>query len=174
MDSSAPENHTQSPTLQAASDRRRSRFILVGALAVAGIALAFIAFSNVGGNLVYYWGPTELIEAGDDAVGASVRLAGLVVTNSVRKGADGLTLDFEITDGQNTFPIHAEAVPPAMFREGIGVVIEGTLGQDGRFQTDRLMVKHDNQYQAPDTEDHRSIDELVKTLQFDSAQRADT
>ena len=45
--------------------------------------------------------------------------------------------------------VFAEAVPPPMFREGIGVVVEGTYGADNVFHTRRLMVKHDNQYQPP-------------------------
>ena len=49
---------------------------------------------------------------------------------------------------------------------GIGVVVEGTLGSDGTFETQRLMVKHDNEYRAPDAEDDRSVEELMETMQF--------
>jgi cytochrome c-type biogenesis protein CcmE len=148
-------------------DRRRRRGILIGALLIAGAAFGFLAFSNVGENLVYYWSPSELLAAGPQAKGASVRLAGLVVADSVRTGADGLTLDFAVTDGTTSVPVRAQTVPPAMFREGIGVVLEGTLGADGKFQTDRLMVKHDNEYRAPGTDDERTVEELVRTLQFE-------
>jgi cytochrome c-type biogenesis protein CcmE len=139
----------------------------VGSLAIAAAALGFLAFSNVGDNLVYYWSPSELVAAGGDARSASVRLAGLVVADSIRTGEDGLTLDFAVTDGKTEVPVRARTVPPAMFREGIGVVLEGTLGEDGRFQTDRLMVKHDNEYRAPGTPDERSVEELVRTLKFE-------
>jgi cytochrome c-type biogenesis protein CcmE len=54
-----------------------------------------------------------------------------------------------------------------MFRAGIGVVLEGTLAADGHFQTDRLMVKHDNEYRAPGTPDERSVQELVRTLKIE-------
>ena len=37
------------------------RLYLVGALVVAGGALAFISFGNVGENLVYYWDPSQLV-----------------------------------------------------------------------------------------------------------------
>ena len=56
-------------------------------------------------------------------------------------------------------------VPPAMFREGIGVVVEGALQADGTFLTDRLMIKHDNQYQAPGKGDSRSVKQLAETLE---------
>ena len=62
--------------------------------------------------------------------------------------------------------LHAGAVPPAMFREGIGVVVEGRLSRNGVFETKRLMVKHDNQYQPPSEGDERSLEELAKTMQL--------
>ena len=89
-----------------------------------------------------------------------------MVPGSIEYG-EGLTLKFRVTDGQTEVPIFAEATPPAMFRENIGVVLEGTMGADGQFQTNRLMVKHDNEYQAPDSNDPRSMEELMKSLQFE-------
>ena len=37
-----------------------------------------------------------------------------------------------------------------MFQEGIGAVVEGMLGEDDVFRTDRVMVKHSNEYSAPE------------------------
>lgn len=148
-----------------------SRRKAVFALAVAAIAavLIFLAVGGIGENLVYYWGPTELVSAGDEAYGATVRLGGLVAPGSVVRGADGLELDFAVTDGTEQVQVHARAVPPAMFREGIGVVVEGQLSRDGVFETKRLMVKHDNQYQPPSEGDDRSLEELTKTMQLEAA-----
>lgn len=144
-----------------------SRRKAVFALAVAAIAavLVFLAVGGIGENLVYYWSPSELMAAGDDAVGATVRLGGLVAPGSVVRGQD-LELDFAVTDGKERVVVRARTVPPAMFREGIGVLIEGHLGNDGVFETERLMVKHDNQYQPPEEGDDRSLEELVETMQL--------
>ena len=48
------------------SNKQRRLFLIV-ALLFAGSALAFISFGNLGENLVYYWDPSQVIEAGDDA-----------------------------------------------------------------------------------------------------------
>ena len=140
------------------------------ALAVAAIAaiMIFLAVGGIGENLVYYWSPSELVSAGDKAYGATVRLGGLVAPGSVSRGADGLELEFAVTDGEALVPVHARAVPPAMFREGIGVVVEGSLEKDGVFETKRLMVKHDNQYQPPGEGDDRSLEELVQTMKLEA------
>lgn len=150
------------------NDTRRRRILTIVSLVLALGVFAYLAFGNIGENLVYYWSPSELLSAGDQARGASVRLAGLVEPGTVVEGDDGLSLQFSVTDGESSVPVRAKAVPPAMFREGIGVVLEGRLAPDGHFDTDRLMVKHDNEYRAPDTEEHRDIQELVKTLQFET------
>lgn len=148
---------------------RSRRLLAAGALVIAGGAFALIAFGNLGNDLVYYWSPSELREAGERAHGASIRLGGLVQEGTLVRGSDGLTLDFVVTDGDVSIPVHARAVPPAMFREGIGVVLEGTLSADGSFETRRLMVKHGNEYRAPDAADERSLEELMKTMQVGGA-----
>lgn len=148
------------------SSRRKA----VLALAIAAIAaiLVFLAVGGIGENLVYYWSPSQLVSAGAEAYGATVRLGGLVAPGSVVRGPDGLELDFAVTDGEAEVPVHARTVPPAMFREGIGVVVEGRLAANGVFETERLMVKHDNQYQPPAEGEERSLEELVETLQFEA------
>ncbi|MFQ5526288.1 MAG: cytochrome c maturation protein CcmE [Thermoanaerobaculia bacterium] len=145
---------------------RRKALFAVAIAAIAAI-LIFLAVGGIGENLVYYWSPSELTAAGDEAYGATVRLGGLVVPGSVVRGDDGLQLDFAVTDGAAQVPVRARAVPPAMFREGIGVLVEGHLGTDGVFETDRLMVKHDNQYQPPHELDERTMEELAKSMQFE-------
>ena len=159
---------TETTTTPDAGPRPRTRrLLLLAAGGAVALALSVLAFGDVGENLVYYWTPTELHEAGDEAVGASIRLGGLVEKGSVSRSEDGLTLEFTVTDGQSEVDVRTTAVPPAMFREGIGVVLEGTMSETGRFATSRLMVKHDNEYQTPDVHDRRSMEELVESMQFD-------
>lgn len=127
----------------------RHKWFAVVALAVAGAAFLLITASDIGRNLVYYWGPRELRAAGDKAVGATIRLGGLVAKGSVlnQPGAPGV--EFDVVDGAATVHVKARQVPPQMFREGIGVVVEGTLTRAGHFESSRLMVSHDNEYRAP-------------------------
>ncbi len=152
----------------ATPSRGNRRLLLLAAGGAVAIALSVLAFGDVGENLVYYWSPSEVHLAGPDAVGASIRLGGLVEEGSVSRSEDGLTLEFTVTDGASQIDVRTTAVPPAMFREGIGVVVEGTMGQDGQFTTSRLLVKHDNEYQAPDVDDQRGMAELIESMQFDT------
>jgi len=149
----------------ASAEVRRHRLLAIGAILIAAGAFAFLALGGLGKSLVYYWSPSELRRHGGRAEGATIRLGGLVAPGSIETGADGLGLRFKMTDGTETVLVSTRAVPPAMFREGIGVVVEGALQADGTFATDRLMIKHDNSYQAPGKNDTRSVKELAETLE---------
>ena len=141
----------------------RRRLFLVGALVVAGTALGFVAFGNMGENLVYYWDPTQLVEAGSKADGATVRLGGMVKKGTLDWHADSNELNFEVTDFKNTVSVISTGAPPQMFREGIGVVVEGHVGDDGVFRSDRLMVKHSNEYKPP--AEGVSMEEMYKSVE---------
>lgn len=159
---------------------RSRKMLAVAALVVAAATFGLLAVGDIGENLVYYYSPTELMAKRDQALGASVRLGGLVAAESIDQGstvalADGqarqgdqLSLRFSVTDGETVVPVVASAVPPAMFREGIGVVVEGELREDGVFETRRLMVKHDNEYKAPEDGEEKSMKRLLETMQFDT------
>ncbi len=135
----------------------------VAALAVAGAALAWIAVGDLGNNLVYYWSPTEMVAQKEKAEGATIRLGGLVEPGSLKP--DGQTLNFRVTDGTTTVPVTTREVPPQMFREGIGVVVEGTVDASGQFTSRRMMVKHDNEYRAPESGEKPSEAAMFGTLE---------
>jgi cytochrome c-type biogenesis protein CcmE len=137
-------------TPAAATGSAGRRVFLVVALLVASAALGFVAFGNIGENLVYYWDVGQLYDAGDKAVGATIRLGGVVKEGSVDWKPDDSHLAFTVTDGEREVPVECSGAPPQMFREGIGVVVEGTMTPGGVFTSDRLMVKHSNEYKAPE------------------------
>lgn len=141
----------------------KRRLFLVGALLVAGSALGMIAFGNIGESLVYYWDVGQLVQQGDKAVGATVRLGGLVKTGTLDWRPDEGQLHFQVTDGTHDVNVHATGAPPQMFREGIGVVVEGTLSPGGVFEANRLMVKHSNEYRAP--QEGVAAKDLYKTVE---------
>jgi cytochrome c-type biogenesis protein CcmE len=146
-----------------ATGPRRTRWFAVGALAVAGAAFAVITAGGIGENLVYYWGPAELHAAGDKAVGATIRLGGKVAEGSVKYGGEASNLEFDVEDGKALVHVRSRGVPPQMFREGIGVVVEGTMTRAGVFESQRLMVSHSNEYRAPGEQYEGDVKELMRT-----------
>jgi cytochrome c-type biogenesis protein CcmE len=83
------------------------------------------------------------------APGQRFRLGGLVETGSVVRG-EGTTVRFAVTDQAKTLPVTYTGVLPDLFREGQGVVAEGTLEPDGVFHADNVLAKHDENYMPPE------------------------
>lgn len=142
--------------------KSRTKWIALGALAVAAAGFALLTVGGIGDNLVYYWGPTELVGAGTKALGATIRLGGQVVPGSIQHG-QGSQLSFAVSDGKATVNVQTRTVPPQMFREGIGVVVEGTMKSDGHFESQRLMVSHGNEYRAPGDGEKPDMKQLMET-----------
>lgn len=142
---------------------KSTRWFMLGALLVAAAGFAFIAAGRIGKNLVYYWSPSDLIHAGDKAYGASIRLGGLVKTGSLVSSTASNDVQFDVTDGNASVHVRTHGVPPQMFREGIGVVVEGTMTRGGFFDGSRLMVSHNNEYKAPKDHSKMNARELIES-----------
>ncbi len=143
---------------------RRNRWFAIAAIGVAAAAFGVITVGGIGENLVYYWGPSELHAAGDKAVGATIRLGGQVAPGSVVY-KEGSTLEFDVSDGRSSVKVRSTGVPPQMFREGIGVVVEGTMTPAGQFACNRLMVSHGNEYRAPGEGEKPDMRKLMETTE---------
>jgi cytochrome c-type biogenesis protein CcmE len=126
---------------------KRLALIVVG---VAGLSVAALFILNAfRSNLVYFYSPTEVF-AGKAPRDQQFRIGGLVEQGSVRKSADGLKVDFVVTDLNKTVPVHYEGILPDLFREGQGVVTMGRLEGDGRFRAREVLAKHDEKYMPPE------------------------
>lgn len=146
--------------------KRSSRWFMVAAFAVAAAAFVVIAASSMNKNLVYYWTPTDLVANGDKAYGATIRLGGMVSPGTIKKPTGVSGVEFDVHDGAQAVHVKSNGVPPQMFRENIGVVVEGTMVKGGYFQCNRLMVSHSNEYRAPKSGhpvDKKELEKLMKS-----------
>jgi len=122
--------------------------LLVGLVAVLG-AFGYLIAGGIGDNLVYFVTPTELVARGSAGYDAPLRLGGEVKPGTVLWDAEALDLRFSLTDGTEDVAVYSKGAPPQMFRDGMGVVVEGRMTEGG-FQSTNLMVMHSNEYRAPD------------------------
>ena len=128
--------------------RKQRRGILIGTcLAVLGVAVGLVLFA-MRDSIVFFYSPSEVTEMGI-APGTRFRLGGLVETGSVVRG-EGTTVRFVVTDQAKTLPVAYTGVLPDLFREGQGVIAEGTLEPDGVFHADNVLAKHDENYMPPE------------------------
>ncbi len=128
---------------------------------------AWLTFGGLEKNVVFFLTPQELLAKGDAGVDVPVRLGGQVKPGSMTWDAKTLDLRFTVTDGARDVQVHSTGAPPQMFRDGMGVIVEGRYGSGGVFEASSLMVKHSNEYRAP--EPGEEAHEKYKTLIEQSA-----
>lgn len=125
---------------------RRLVWLLAGVACFgAGAALVLDAFQE---NLVFFRSPSE-VAALHPGHSERIRLGGLVVDGSIARDASN-ELRFAVTDLSKTVTVAYRGEVPALFREGQGVIAEGTMNADGLFRAEKLLAKHDENYMPPE------------------------
>lgn len=145
----------------------KRRWGMLGVVVIAG-TFGWLMFGGLDSNIVYFLTPGELLAKGPEAVDVPVRLGGQVKAGSVQWDDKTLDLRFTVTDGSGEVAVHSSGAPPQMFRDGMGVVVEGRYGADQLFRSSNLMVKHSNEYRAP--QPGEKPQEMYRTLFKDEPQ----
>src|SRR3712207_5065111 len=136
---------------------KRMAAIALGVVALgAATALVLNAFEK---NLVFFFTPSQ-VAANEAPVDKMFRIGGMVVMGSVKR--EGVDVSFSVTDTAKTIPVVYRGALPDLFREGKGVVAQGTLGADGVFRAREVLAKHDENYMPPEAADavaraHKSV-----------------
>lgn len=123
---------------------------ILGGLAVLGVA-AGIALYALTDAIVFFYTPSE-VATKEVQPGQRIRLGGLVENGSLVRGPDA-TVSFVVTDMTKTLAVAYRGQLPDLFREGQGVVAEGSLDASGIFQADTVLAKHDENYMPKDVAD---------------------
>jgi cytochrome c-type biogenesis protein CcmE len=128
--------------------KKRRRLAFAAALVLAGAGGAALAVTALRNNIQYFNSPSD-IAARHVAPGVFFRVGGLVKKGSVDHEKNG-EVRFVVTDGKSGVPVEYKGMLPDLFREGQGVIAEGTLGADGTFTAREVLAKHDENYMPPE------------------------
>ncbi|WP_373976035.1 cytochrome c maturation protein CcmE [Chitinibacter sp. SCUT-21] len=130
--------------------RRKRMFWLAGALLTLALVTFFVvnAFRE---NLVFFYSPTQVI-AGEAPQGRAFRIGGMVAEKSLQRESDGVTMQFAVTDTDKTITVKYKGLLPDLFKEGKGVVAQGSW--DGSvFTATEVLAKHDENYMPPEAQE---------------------
>jgi cytochrome c-type biogenesis protein CcmE len=132
----------------AMKSRHKKLALITLVVAILGVAVALVlnAFNS---NLVFFFSPTQIAN-GDAPTSRAFRIGGLVEEGSIKRQADGLTVNFVVTDTAKSIPVTYTGILPDLFKEGKGVVAEGKLGSNGVFTATQVLAKHDENYMPPE------------------------
>jgi len=130
--------------------KQRRLALIAGGVSVLAVAVLLVLFA-MKDSIVFFNSPTDVAEK-HIAPGTRIRLGGLVAPHSLSRG-EALAVRFEVTDGNRAIAVTYQGVPPDLFREGQGIVAEGTLDGDGVFKADNVLAKHDENYMPKEVAD---------------------
>ena len=130
------------------SKKVKSRiFFLILSFAAAAMII-FIVLRSLEENVVYFLSPTEIYNKTNITFDKTIRIGGLVKTNSISKNETSII--FIITDLKKEIIVSYEGIVPNLFSEGKGVVAEGKLKDKKYFVANKILAKHDENYMPPE------------------------
>jgi len=146
------EEGTDAPR-RGARPRGRRRWLPLLVLGLVVVAIGVFVSKGLSEATLYFRNADEAVAQRDDLGTRRFRLQGTVVGEPVN---DGDTVEFEVAYNGVAVDVRHVGDPPQLFRPGIPVVLEGAWdAQDAVFDSDRIMVKHDESYESKDDYDER-------------------
>jgi cytochrome c-type biogenesis protein CcmE len=132
------------------SRRAKRRAIVAASVCVAAIITIVVLGVVLSKNVVYFRTVSEAVEQRSDEGDNRLRVAGEVVPGTIAETRRGVR--FDVTDGKATIPVVHRGDPPGLFKEGAPVVCEGRWTKGAAFDSDRILIKHGNEYKPPDVD----------------------
>lgn len=130
---------------------KHQRLILALIALVALVGAGLLAASALKDEAAYFYAPSDVKTKGVEP-GKAIRLGGMVIPGSLKREADGVTIRFNVTDGKAIVPARFSGIAPDLFKEGSGVVAEGSFDRTGTFVASNLLAKHDERYMPRELE----------------------
>ena len=129
---------------------KRLNILLIFMFAIA--SAIFFVLKALEEKIVFFYSPTEILNQ-EISLSELIRVGGLVVDNSIVFDSSGLEVLFSITDKKNTLRISYKGILPDLFREGQGIVAEGSIDKGKKvFLAKKVLAKHDENYMPPEIE----------------------
>jgi len=131
--------------------RKQRRLSMIASAGVVLTIAAGLVLFALRDQIVFFYSPSDLAEKAL-APGTRVRIGGLVEAGSVVRNGDG-SVQFTVTDTAKTVTVAYHGILPDLFREGQGIVAEGTLAGDGSVTAETVLAKHDENYMPKEVVD---------------------
>ena len=139
--------------------RRKRLLWVLASVALVGLAVTLV-LRALDANVMFFYSPSQ-IHAGEAPQGAAFRIGGLVEVGSLQRSADGLQVQFMVTDEVQRVPVRYQGLLPDLFREGKGVVASGKLQANGLFEASEVLAKHDENYMPPEAA--KALEDAART-----------
>lgn len=166
--------------------RRKKRLTIVGSVLVGIAVVAGLVLYALSQNIDLFYTPEEITQGKKDSgikpkIGQRIRIGGLVVPDTVKRDPENLKVSFSLSemkmpivfqDSDITVSVHYEGILPDLFREGQGIVANGTLTRSSSgelyVEASEVLAKHDENYMPAELADAAGKD--YKKLEYSDKQ----
>jgi cytochrome c-type biogenesis protein CcmE len=127
----------------------RTKFIIGAALVLTTVG--FLMTSGIKETGVYFLTPSELaekVQTDPSFHDIGVKMGARVVHGTIERDVGTQTISFEVTDGEQTYPVVYRGIAPDTFTDDVDVVVEGRLAPDGTFHATTLLAKCGSRYES--------------------------
>jgi cytochrome c-type biogenesis protein CcmE len=128
--------------------RKKRLYIILALVFGAGIAVGLTMYA-LSQNINLFYSTSQVAE-GKAPTGTRIRVGGMVVKGSVKRSKDSLQVSFDLTDYGKPITVSFTGILPDLFREEQGIIAQGKLDEQGVFQADEVLAKHDENYMPPE------------------------
>ncbi|GHF77475.1 cytochrome c maturation protein CcmE [Thalassotalea marina] len=138
--------------------RRKKRLTIVASvLAGVGVITSLVLYA-LSQNIDLFYTPHEIVHGKEDTgikpvIGQRLRVGGLVVVGSVNRDKDSLKVKFDLTNKGEQITVKYDGILPDLFREGQGIIANGTLVADRILEASEVLAKHDENYMPKEVAD---------------------
>lgn len=136
--------------------RKKRLFAVIGLCLGTSCTVALILYA-LNTNMDLFYIPSEILygKQGDQKdkpyIGQRIRVGGMVSVGSVHRDPETLDVEFKLHDqtGEQITVLY-KGLLPDLFREGQGIVAQGTLIKNNKVRAQEVLAKHDESYMPPE------------------------
>jgi cytochrome c-type biogenesis protein CcmE len=130
--------------------RKNQRLVLLLLAIAAVLGAILLGMSAMRSQAAFFYAPGDVARQGLP-LDRAVRIGGMVKQGSIRRHADGVTIDFVVRDETpSIINVRYRGITPELFRENSGVIAEGRFQPGGNFVASEILAKHDENYMPPE------------------------
>ncbi len=138
--------------------RRKKRLVIFSGLIGGAVLVVGFILMALSQNIDLFYTPTEILQGKKDSgvkpsVGQRIRVGGLVVAGTVERNDETFDVSFKLMDVGPTITVHYKGLLPDLFREGQGIVANGTLISPNEVRASEVLAKHDENYMPKEVAD---------------------
>ena len=124
-----------------------SKLALAAVIAIG--TTAYVAYSAASSGWQYYLSVDECMASDAPRLGDRIRVNGTIAKETLQIAADRTEASFALAGTERNLPVVCPGPLPDNLRDGLQVVVEGTLDESGILRGEKVLTRCASKYASP-------------------------